>query len=117
MAIKFSEEKGELIITKDVLSKIVGMAATNCYGVVGMSGQTFFDGIDSMLKRENLSKGVDITVGEDNSISVKLYIIVKYGTNVRTIGNSVTNAVRYKLEESTGVKDINIKVVIDGMNV
>ena len=45
MNVNIINEKGYLSVEKDVVAKIAGIAATNCYGVVGMAVKTVKDGI------------------------------------------------------------------------
>ena len=54
MNVNIINEKGYLSVEKDVVAKIAGIAATNCYGVVGMAVKTVKDGIVHLLKKESL---------------------------------------------------------------
>ena len=50
MNVNIINEKGYLSVEKDVVANIAGIAATNCYGVVGMAVKTVNDGIVHLLK-------------------------------------------------------------------
>ena len=85
MECKVKNEYGTIYIAEDVMLKVVGYAALECYGIVAMSGQRATDGIVEWLGRENLTKGVQIrNVGD--MLDVDLYIIVEYGI-FRTVEN------------------------------
>ena len=78
MDCKIKNDIGTIYITEDVLLKVVGYAALECYGIVAMSSKRAKDGIVEWLGRENLSKGVQIrSVGD--MLDVDLFIIVEYG--------------------------------------
>ena len=65
MDCKIKYDIGTIYITEDVLLKVVGYAALECYGIVAMSSKRAKDGIVEWLGRENLSKGVQIrSVGD-----------------------------------------------------
>ena len=117
MSIFMGSEKGSLTIVNSVVANIAGMAATSCYGVVGMSVKSIKGGIVKLLKKESASRGIDISIGESNEVSVVLHIIVEYGTNIPAIADMVTKTVRYKLEESLGVEIGPVRVIVEGIRV
>lgn len=81
MDCKIKNDIGTIYITEDVLLKVVGYAALECYGIVAMSSKRAKDGIVEWLGRENLSKGVQIrSVGD--MLDVDLFIIVEYGISI-----------------------------------
>ena len=108
---------GSVNISLDVVSTVAGGAATECYGVVGMAVKTVKDGIVHLLKKESLTKGVEIAINENNDISIKLHIIVEYGTNIQAIGKIVYDTVQYKLQESIGIKCSKLKIYVEGIRV
>lgn len=60
MSAKIDNSRGYVRISNNVISKLAGYAATNCYGVVGMAVKSGKDGIAKLLKRENMDKGVKV---------------------------------------------------------
>ena len=103
MDCKIKNDIGTIYITEDVLLKVVGYAALECYGIVAMSSKRAKDGIVEWLGRENLSKGVQIrSVGD--MLDVDLFIIVEYGISIAEVCKTIVDTVRYKLESMTGVK-------------
>ena len=112
---KLHTEKGEVIINSDVFTTITGAAATNCYGVKGMAVRSKTDGLVHLLRREAMSKGVNITYHEDNSISIELHIIVENGVNLPAVCRSIMNEVRYVVTKNTGVTVKAVDVFVDSM--
>ena len=56
MAAIYKTQYGEVNITDDVLATISGLAATECYGLVGMASKNAKDGLVELLKRRTLLK-------------------------------------------------------------
>ena len=87
MECKIKNDLGTIYIAEDVMMKVVGYAALECYGIVAMSGKKATDGLVEWLGRENLSKGVQIrNVGD--MLDVDLYIIVEYGSSISEVCKS-----------------------------
>ncbi|NLY43906.1 MAG: Asp23/Gls24 family envelope stress response protein [Clostridiaceae bacterium] len=111
MAGRFDNSNGSIIISTDVIANISGMAATQCYGVVGMASRNAADGLVSLLKKEAMTKGVKVVV-EGQDLIIDLHIIVEYGVNISAVCESIINTVKYTVESTTGlvVKKINVFV-------
>ena len=100
MDCKIKNDIGTIYITEDVLLKVVGYAALECYGIVAMSSKRAKDGIVEWLGREKLSKGVQIrSVGD--KLDDDLFIIVEYGISFAEVCNTIVDTVRYKLVTMT----------------
>ena len=94
MTAKIENENGVISIDNEVIARIAGMAAMECYGIVGMAAKNMKDGLVHLLKKESLTKGIKLSV-EDNKINLELHIIVEYGTNIAAIAESAINTVKY----------------------
>ena len=116
MECKVKNDLGTIFIAEDVMMKVVGYAALECYGIVAMSGKKATDGIVEWLGRENLSKGVQIrNVGD--MLDVDLYIIVEYGISISGVCKTIVETVRYKLESMTGVKVRKVSISVEGIRI
>ena len=116
MEFKIKNDIGTIYISEDVMLKVVGYAALECYGIVAMSSKRAKDGIVEWLGRENLSKGVQLR-SVDDMIDVDLYIIVEYGISVTAVCNAIKEVVKYKLESMTGVKVRNVNITVEGIRI
>ena len=114
MNVVFKNSLGEITVSPRILADIAAKVASKCYGVVGMASKSSKS--VTVLKSDNLNKGVHITVGE-NGILIELHIVVQFGLNINSTCESIVHRVRYTLEGKMGlpVKCINIKV--DGVRV
>ena len=115
MKSKIINELGTITIENEVIARIAGLAAMECYGVVGMAAKSIRDGFVHLLKIESLSKGVRIIPLQDGGLNIKLHIIVDYGTNLAAIADTLQDNVRYAVEGSTGMKVHEVNVYIEGI--
>ncbi len=113
--LKFHSEQGEISVSSAVFSNITGMAATNCFGVKGMAYRSMTDGLVHLLRREAMSKGVNVIYNEDESISIELHIIVENGVNIPAVCRSIMNEVRYVVNKNTGAEVRTVDVFVDSM--
>ena len=116
MESKIRNEIGTIYIAEDVMMKVVGYAALECYGIVAMSRKRATDGIVEWLGRENLAKGVQIrNVGD--MLDVDLFIIVEYGISIAEVCKTIVDTVRYKLESMTGIKVRKVNISVEGIRI
>ena len=106
-------DKGRISITSDVFTYLAGDAATSCFGVKGMAGRSKDGGPLQLLRRESMSRGVNVRFNDDGSLSLDLHIGVDHGVNLTAVSRSIQNEVSYKLSRSTGVPVKNVDVYID----
>ena len=104
---------GKISITSEVFTYLAGDAATSCFGVKGMAGRSKDGGPLQLLRRESMSKGVEVKFNDDGSLSLELHIVVDHGVNMAAVSRSIKNEVSYKLSKSTGVPVKNVDVYID----
>jgi len=108
---------GVIDISKEVIATIAGIATTECIGVVGMvSSRIFSDGINDLLKRENLSKGVDVAVKDDH-LNIRVNVVVSYGARVSTIAENIIDRVKYAVEHATDLKVDSVDVHVQGVRI
>ena len=113
--VRIQNEHGFVNITKEVFTFLTGEAATNCFGVKGMTVRSVTDGLVHLLKRESMGKGVRVTSGNDDTISIELHIAVDAGVNIPVICASIMDEVRYKVTNGTGVEIKRVDIYVDTM--
>lgn len=116
MECKINNDLGLITISEDVLLKVAGYAALECYGIVAMSSKRAKDGFVEWLGQETLTKGVQVNVGEDG-IDIDLFIIVEYGISIVEVCNIIKSTVRYKIENMTGAKVRRVNISVEGIRV
>jgi len=113
--IRLQNEIGNINIASDVFTTLTGDAATNCFGVKGMTVRSMSDGFVHLLKREFMGKGVHVTYNNDNTISIELHIAVDQGVNIPVVCDSIKSQVRYKVTGATGVDVKRVDIFVDTM--
>jgi len=116
MECKIKNDIGTVFISEDVMLKVAGYAALECYGIVAMSSKRAKDGLIQWLGRENLTKGVQLKMVDD-MLDVDLFIIVEYGISIGEVCKTITETVRYKLESMTGIKIRRVNISVEGVRV
>jgi len=107
---------GKVSISDDVLADLAGLTCTRCYGIVGMAGQSFQEGVAELLGRESLRKGVRLKRNGD-VLSFDLYVIVEAGINIAEVAHNLIEQVKYMVESSTGLKVDEVRVHVQGVRV
>ncbi len=116
MSAEIKNEQGIISISNTVIAKLAGYTATQCYGVVGMCSKSGKDGLAGLLKKENLDKGVKVKT-ENGAIDISLYIVVEYGLNISTIGETIRSNVKYNVEKYTGMEVTSVQVNVESVRV
>lgn len=116
MECKITNEIGTTYISEDVMLKVVGYAALECYGIVAMSSRRATDGLVEWLGRENLSRGVQLHIVDD-MVDVDLFIVVEYGISVSEVCKRISETVKYKLESMVGVKVRRVNISVEGIRI
>ena len=112
MSAKLENSLGIISIENEVIARIAGLTAMECYGIVGMAAKNMKDGFFQLLKVESLKVYV-----EENKISIDFHIIVEYGTNISAIADNIVSTVKYKLESCLELEVENINIFVEGVRV
>ena len=116
MDCKFQTGLGMVTVNEEVLLKVAGYTALECYGIVGMAAKRTTDGFVQLMGRENLGRGVRIRAAAD-SVDVDLFIIVEYGVSISTVAANIIDTVKYRIEHLTGVKVGSVNVCVEDIRV
>ena len=117
MAVKIQNQLGNIDISNDVIATVVGGAATEIFGIVGMASKNQIrDNLNEILRRDNYSKGVVVRQQEDG-VAIDVYIIAGYGTIISEVCRNVQSKVKYNLESMLGVKAESVNVIVQGVRV
>jgi uncharacterized alkaline shock family protein YloU len=104
---------GRIDISKTAVATIANRAVKQCYGVVGMANKNLVRGISTILSRDT-RRGIEVTI-EDEEIVVDVYVIVEYGTRIRTVAESIQNTVKYHVEKAMGIPVRAVNVYVHGL--
>ena len=113
---RISNKLGFIQIDPEVIALYAGTTAVECFGIVGMAAVNMKDGLVRLLKRESLTHGINVSVKE-NAISIDFHVIVSYGVSISTVADNLTDSVKYKVEEFTGMTVEKINIFVEGVRV
>ncbi len=117
MPINRKTKLGQIKVSDNAIAVLTGTAVSECYGVVGMTGQNLIvDGINDLLKKENYSKGV-IVRNKHNVLEIDLYIVVSYGVKISEVVIEVQKRVKYTLEKTLNMDVSAVNVNVEGIKV
>jgi len=117
MAVKIKTQAGTIEITNEVIATVVGGAATDIYGIVGMASKNQIrDNLNEILRKENYLRGV-VVRQEENGVGIDVYIVVSYGTKISEVCRNVQEKVKYNLETMLGVSANSVNVFVQGVRV
>ena len=116
MSVNMLNENGNITIDDQVFATLAGLAAMECYGVVGMASRNATQGIFELLKREQLTKGIKVTTVDDK-INIDLYIVLQYGVKISVVSENIISRIKYSVETFSGVSVENVNIFVQGVRV
>ncbi len=111
--VKIATELGAVTLSPEFFANLVGMAASQCYGVKGMATSGPVEGIRSLLFGQNFpDKGVRVSEA-GGKLKIELHIKVVYGVNIAAIVESIAAKVKYAVEQTSGLSVSTVNVFVD----
>ena len=107
-----STDLGIITIDPEVIAK-----AVECFGIVGMAAVSMKDGLVKLLKKESLTKGIQVGISDENKITLNFHVVVAYGVSISAVTDNLISNVKYKVEEFTGMSVDKINIYIEGVRV
>jgi uncharacterized alkaline shock family protein YloU len=111
-----NNELGVIMVSTEVIETIAGVAAMDCYGLVGMVPQNIQTGLSDILRLDSVRKGVEVHKTEDG-VEIDLYCIVGYGIKISEVALNVMQKVSYVLENNAGIPVAKVNVNVRGVKV
>ena len=112
-----STDLGIITIDPEVIAKYAGSVAVECFGIVGMAAVSMKDGLVKLLKKESLTKGIQVGISHENKITLNFHVVVAYGVSISAVTDNLISNVKYKVEEFTGMSVDKINIYIEGVRV
>ena len=112
-----STDLGIITIDPEVIAKYAGSVAVECFGIVGMAAVSMNDGLVKLLKKESLTKGIQVGISDENKITLNFHVVVAYGVSISAVTDNLISNVKYKVEEFTGMSVDKINIYIEGVRV
>lgn len=112
-----STDLGIITIDPEVIAKYAGSVAVECFGIVGMAAVSMKDGLVKLLKKESLTKGIQVGISDENKITLNFHVVVAYGVSISAVTDNLISNVKYKVEEFTGMSVDKINIYIESVRV
>ncbi len=109
-------QMGNISIDSEVLAEYAGNVATECFGIVGMAGVNVKDGLVRLLKKESITRGINVSL-HNNKLIIDFHVIVAYGVSIMAVTDNLISNVKYKVEEFTGIEIEKINIFVEGVRV
>lgn len=112
--ITHAQDNGCVMISEDVISKIILQALTDIDGYVSVGVKPGMDIIE-LIGRKNWGKGIKVDIGENNQLCVDCNVIIAYGYSVMTVATAIQEAAVSALTSMTGIEKISVNVNVCGI--
>lgn len=103
----------EINVANEVVATIAGMAVSKIEGVAKMA-TGFTEGLKAISGKKSMSKGIKVETEEDR-VKIEINIIIKYGYNIKEVGENIQEKVKEEVENMTGNKVEKIIVNVQGV--
>ena len=107
------DEMGNIHISEEVLAVIAAAATQEVEGVSSLAGGLTGE-LAELVAGKKLNRGIDIKVNEE-SVAIRVAILVKYGYVIPEVGRAVQDAVMSAVETTTGLKVEFVNVHVAGV--
>ena len=109
-----THEHGNVNISDDVIGIITNIAAGEIEGI-SLHG-SFAGDIAEILGKKNLTKGVRVSINEEDEVQVDLSVNVDFGIVIPEVSWKVQESVKTAIENMTELKVLAINIHVQGIN-
>jgi uncharacterized alkaline shock family protein YloU len=109
-----NDKESEVKISDEVIAAIASTAAVQVQGVAAMSGNIVGDIGGAILGRRGGVRGVKVA-SVDKTLSVDMYLSVKYGARIPEVAYKVQENVKRSIEGMTDLKVSQVNIHIQGV--
>jgi uncharacterized alkaline shock family protein YloU len=117
---KRSEKERDIdrvLVSDEALASLVGLAAHEVPGVVGMAPANIGEGLRRILGLAQVREGVGIQhPNGDARADIDIHVVVAYGVNIPVVADSVRDRVRYASRRYSGIELDEVRVHVDGVS-
>ena len=106
---------GDIQISKQAIATIAYQAVQRSYGVVGLASKNIANELAHAIVKDP-THGIDVEY-KDKEIHIDIYIIIEYGTRIKSVAASVANTVSYQVEKSLGIPVNEINIHVQGLRI
>jgi len=106
---------GSIYISHRAIASIACQSALSSYGIVGLAAKNFAQSLSNVLVKDPIL-GVEVDFnGLD--VDIDIFVIVEYGTRIKSVASSVSENVKYQVENTTGLSVDQVNVHVRGLRI
>lgn len=106
---------GSIHVSARAIAAIAYDAAIKSYGIVGLASKNLVNGITNMVVKDP-THGIEVEY-EGDQVNIDIYVIIQYGTRIKSVANSVANTVRFSVEKYLGLPINQVNVHVQGLRI
>ncbi|MCL2539597.1 MAG: Asp23/Gls24 family envelope stress response protein [Oscillospiraceae bacterium] len=113
--VKIKTPLGTVALSSEYFANLVGNIASDSYGVKGMATRGPVEGLRAKIfKNDFPEKGVRV-YDRGGNFTIDIHIKVVYGVNISAVVESLSQKVKYFVEQATGLTVHIINIFVDEM--
>ena len=102
------QDQGNILISEDVIVKIVAQAIKETEATVG-------SGVVELVHKKNRNRAIKVNINENNELTVACNVNIAFGQSVLNVAKAVQNAIVSSLESMAGVTILSVDVNVFGI--
>jgi uncharacterized alkaline shock family protein YloU len=106
---------GSIHVSPRAIATIAYNVARQSYGVVGLAPKNLVQGLTQVVVKDP-THGIEVNYDGEN-INIDIYIIIEYGTRIKSVATSVANAVRFQVEKALGMSVHQVNVHVQSLRI
>jgi uncharacterized alkaline shock family protein YloU len=106
---------GSIHVSPRAVARIAHQAALESYGVVGLAPKNLMNNLTNVLVKDPM-QGVEVNY-DGEKIIIDMYIVIEYGTRIKSVASSVANTVKYHVEKALGMPVTQVNVHVSGLRI
>jgi len=106
---------GNIFVSHRAIATIACQSALESYGVVGLAPKNFAEGIAQVIVKDPIH-GVDVRF-DGKAIMLEIFIVVEYGTRIKSVATSVADSIRFHVEKALGLPVTQVNVHVRGLRI
>lgn len=106
------DKLGEILVHENVISSYIGHAVNETSGIVGTCTLSLKDGFYKLLKKENITDGINIKI-KNNEVIVDVHIITIYGIPILNITDNLLKTIKYYMNHYVGLYKYTINIFVE----
>lgn len=106
---------GSINVSPRAVATIAYQAAVESYGIVGLASKNLVDSLTHLVVKDP-TFGIEVHYDQDE-INIDLYVVVEYGTRIKSVASSVAKTVRFHVEKSLGIPINEVNVHVQGLRI